>query len=140
MRTIGIEIDKKKVICVAIEKNSIGNYQNITGKRKSFELEDDRNGNQLREFKNELHSYFETINPEKIGIVTRMTKGKFASSVFSFKVEGLVQLATKKKIEFITPQALTSYFKKNELPLPLDHKYQEKAMRLAVFLGQKEEC
>ena len=101
-----------------------------------MELEDDRNGEELKSFMNELHSYFDSINPDKIGIVTRMTKGKFAASPISFKIEGLIQLYNKISIDFVTPQALTAYFKKNELPLPLDHKYQEKAMKMAVFLGK----
>lgn len=137
MKTIGIEISKKKAICVAISKNQDGSYSNITGKRKSFELEDDRNAEELYNFINELHSYFDSINPDKIGIVTRQTKGKFAASPISFKIEGLVQLYKKTTIDFVSPQALTAYFKKNELPLELDHKYQEKAMKLAVFLVEE---
>ncbi|MDB4087989.1 DUF3010 family protein [Flavobacteriales bacterium] len=135
MKTIGIEISNKKVIFIALEQRN-GSFVNITGKRKSMELEDDRNGEELKSFMNELHSYFDSINPDKIGIVTRMTKGKFAASPISFKIEGLIQLYNKISIDFVTPQALTAYFKKNELPLPLDHKYQEKAMKMAVFLGK----
>jgi hypothetical protein len=135
MKTIGIEIDKKKVIFIALELIN-GSYTNITGKRKSIELVDDRDGKELKSFMKGLHSYFDSINPDKIGIVTRMTKGKFSASPFSFKVEGLIQLYDKVEIDFITPQGLTAYFKKNEIPLSMDHKYQEKAMKLAVFLGK----
>ncbi len=136
MKTIGIDIDKKKAICVALEIDESGNYTNITGSNKYFEVKDDRDRNELREFMINLHSYFDSINPDKIGIVTRQTKGRFAASPFSFKLEGLIQLYKNEEIEFITPQALTAYFKKNELPLTLDHKYQEKAMKLSVFLGK----
>lgn len=135
MKTIGIEISKKKVIFIALEQTN-GVFVNITGKRKSIELEDDRDGKELKAFMNELHSYFDSINPDKIGIVTRMTKGKFSASPFSFKIEGLIQLYDKVAIEFVTPQALTSYFKKNEVPLSPSHNYQEKALRLAVFFGK----
>ena len=135
MKTIGIEISNKKVIFVVLERVN-DTYVNLTGKQKSMELEDDRDGKQLTTFMNDLHSHFDSINPDKIGIVTRMTKGKFAASPISFKIEGLIQLYNKVDIEFVTPQALTAYFKKNELPLPLDHKYQEKAMKMSVFLGK----
>ena len=135
MKTIGIEISKKKVIFIALEQTN-GVFVNITGKRKSIELEDDRDGKELKVFMKELHSYFDSINPDKIGIVTRMTKGKFSASPFSFKIEGLIQLYDKVAIEFVTPQGLTGYFKKNELPLSPDHNYQEKAIKLAVFLGK----
>jgi hypothetical protein len=71
-----------------------------------------------------------------MAIVTRQTKGRFSASPFSFKLEGLIQLYSK-EIEFITPQALTSYYKKNELKLQPDFSYQEKAMKLADFLVNK---
>ncbi len=136
MKTIGIDIDKKKAICVALEQDKDGNFNNITGSKKYFEVKDDRDANQLREFMNQLHSYFDSINPDKIAIITRQTKGRFSASPFSFKLEGLIQLYSK-EIEFITPQALTSFFKKNELKLKPDFSYQEKAIKLADFLINK---
>lgn len=137
MKTIGIEISNKKVIFVALEQTN-DTFENITGKQKSMELKDDRESKELHSFMNELHSYFDSMNPDKIGIVTRMSKGKFAASPISFKIEGLIQLYKKVAIEFVTPQALTAYFKKNKMPLPLDHKYQEKAMKMSLFLGKKQ--
>jgi len=135
MKTIGIEISKTKVIFIALEQSN-GELVNITGKRKSITLADDRDGNELKAFMEELHSYFDSIQPDKIGIVTRMTKGKFAASPISFKIEGLIQLYPKVEIEFVTPQGLTGYFKKNELTLAPDHNYQEKALKLAVYLAR----
>ena len=136
MKTIGIDIDKKKAICVALEKDNDGNFHNITGSKKYFEVTDDRDANELRDFMSQLHTYFDSINPDKMAIVTRQTKGRFSASPFSFKLEGLIQLYSK-EIEFITPQALTSYYKKNELKLQPDFSYQEKAMKLADFLVNK---
>jgi hypothetical protein len=136
MKTIGIDIDKKKAICVALEKDNDGNFHNITGSKKYFEVTDDRDANELRDFMSQLHSYFDSINPDKMAIVTRQTKGRFSASPFSFKLEGLIQLYSK-EIEFITPQALNSYYKKNELKLQPDFSYQEKAMKLADFLVNK---
>ena len=116
MKTIGIDIDKKKAICVALEIDNDGNFHNITGSKKYFEVTDDRDANELRDFMSQLHSYFDSINLDKMAIVTRQTKGRFSASPFSFKLEGLIQLYSK-EIEFITPQALNSYYKKNELKL-----------------------
>jgi len=133
MKTIGIEISNKKVIFVVLQKLN-GSTENITGKQKSMELKDDRDSKELTLFINELHSYFDSINPDKIGIVTRMMKGKFSASPISFKIEGLIQLYSKIDIEFVTPQALTAYFKKNELSVQPDHKYQEKAIKIAAYM------
>ena len=46
MKTIGIDIDKKKAICVALEKDNDGNFHNITGSKKYFEVTDDRDANE----------------------------------------------------------------------------------------------
>ena len=134
MKTIGIDIDKKKVVVVAIETNS--NCVYLSPETKYFELKDDRDGTELTAFMNQLHSYFDSISADKIGIVTRQTKGRFAASPYSFKLEGLIQLYAKTPIEFVTPQALTSHFKKNELPLSPSFSYQEKAMKLACYLAK----
>lgn len=133
MKTIGIDIDKKKVIVVAIESSP--GFVQLQPEIKYFELSDDRDDKELASFMEELHSYFDSISADKIGIVTRQTKGRFAASPYSFKVEGLIQLYDKTVIEFITPQALTSHFKKNKMPLSPAFSYQEKAMKLACYLA-----
>lgn len=135
MKTIGIDIDKKKVICVALEISPNGTHTLLKPEIKYHELQDDRNGEELRQFLKEIHSYLDSIGADKIGIITRQTKGRFAASPFSFKLEGLIQLYPNTQIEFVTPQALTAHFKKNELPLSPSFSYQEKAMKLACFLG-----
>ncbi len=134
MKTIGIEIDKKKIIVVAIDSGK--GFTQLKPETKYFELKDDRDGQELVNFMTTLHNYFDEIEAEKIGIVTRQTKGRFAASPYSFKLEGLIQLYSKTSIEFVTPQALTSYFKKNQLPLSPAFSYQEKAMKLACYLGK----
>jgi len=133
MKAIGIEIDKKKIIVVAIDSSP--NPTQLKPETKYFELKDDRDDQELADFMIHLHAYFDEISADKIGIVTRQTKGRFAASPYSFKLEGIIQLYPKKLMEFVTPQALTSYFKKNELPLSPSFSYQEKAMKLAYFLG-----
>lgn len=137
MKTIGIEISNKKVIFVVLQESN-GSIENITGKQKSMELKDDRDSMELATFMKDLHSYFDSVNPDKIGIVTRMMKGKFSASPISFKIEGLIQLYSKINVEFVTPQALTAHFKKNELPIQPDFSYQEKALKLGVYLFNKK--
>jgi len=50
MKAIGIDIDKKRVICFAVEKDEKGKVTNITGKLKFFEVKDDQDNSQLRQF------------------------------------------------------------------------------------------
>lgn len=134
MKVIGIDIDKKRAIYMALEKDASGNILNITGKSKFLEVKDDHDNDEITSFMNNIHSFFNKINPSRIAIITRQTKGRFSASPYSFKLEALIQCYTKIPIEFVSPQALSAFYKKNEFNLPFDNKYQENALRLANFL------
>ena len=134
MKVIGIDIDKKRAIFVALEKDEKGNVVNITGKSKFIEIKDDQDNSEIANFAQSIHAYFELINPSKIAIITRQTKGRFSASPYSFKLEGLIQCYATLDIEFVSPQALNAFYKKNELSLSFDNKYQENALRLANYL------
>lgn len=42
MKAIGIEIDKKKAVCFALEHNSEGTYINLTGNFRYLEIKEDQ--------------------------------------------------------------------------------------------------
>lgn len=134
MKVIGIEIDKKRAICFALEKDSHGTYINLTGKFKYLEIQDDHDNGEIKDFQSTIHTFFNNINPSAIAIITRQTKGKFSSSPFSFKLEGLIQCYDSVDIEFISPQTLSAFYKKNSLTVPFDNNYQENAVRLSNYL------
>ena len=134
MKVIGIEIDKTKAIFYALEKDANGNIINLTGDFKYLTLTDDTDNSIVREFQSTVHSFFDDINPNKIAILKRQTKGRFKSAPLSFKVEGLIQCYDKIEIEFVQPLALKAFFKKNDFSLTLEHTYQEKAAKLAYYL------
>lgn len=134
MKVIGIEIDKTKAIFYALEKDANGNIINLTGDFKYLTLTDDTDNSIVREFQSTIHSFFDDINPNKIAILKRQTKGRFKSAPLSFKVEGLIQCYDKIEIEFVQPLALKAFFKKNDFSLTLEHTYQEKAAKLAYYL------
>lgn len=134
MKVIGIDIDKKRAIFVALEKDNQGNIVNITGKSKFIELKDDQDNLEVKTFLKNIHSYFDAIKPERIAIITRQTKGRFSASPYSFKLEGLIQCYPTINIEFASPQALNAHYKKHEFSLVFDNKYQENAIRLANYL------
>ena len=134
MKVIGIEIDKKRAICFALEKDSHGTYINLTGKFKYLEIQDDHDNGEIKDFQSTIHTFFNNINPSAIAIITRQTKGKFSSSPFSFKLEGLIQCYDSFDIEFISPQTLSAFYKKNSLTVPFDNNYQENAVRLSNYL------
>jgi hypothetical protein len=134
MKAIGIEIDKKRAICFALERDQKGNLSNITGKQKFIEIKDDQDNAEIRSFVKTIQQYFDGIKPDAIAIITRQTKGRFSASPYSFKLEGLIQCYENVNIEFVSPQTLTAFFKKNELAMTYENKYQENAMRLASYL------
>lgn len=134
MKVIGIEIDKKRAIYFALEKDSEGTYTNLTGKSKYLEIQDDHDNGEIKNFQSTIHAFFNAINPEAIAIITRQTKGKFSASPFSFKLEGLIQCYDAIDIEFISPQTLSAFYKKNTLTVAFDNKYQEGALKLSNYL------
>ncbi len=134
MKVIGIEIDKKRAICVVLSKDDEGSYTNDTGKIKFIEIKDDQNNQEIQIFLKEIHNLFDTVQPSQIAIISRQTKGKFAAASVSFKLEALIQCYSEVEIGFVSKQTLTAYYKKNELPVSFDNVYQENATRLAAYL------
>ena len=134
MKVIGIEISKKRAICFALEKDKQGTYINLTGKFKYLEIIDDQYNKEIIDFQSTIHTFFNNINSDAIAIITRQTKGRFFSSPFSFKLEGLIQCYDQIDIEFISPKTLTTFYKKNPMTIPYDNNYQENAARLSNYL------
>jgi hypothetical protein len=134
MKVIGIEIDKKRAICFALEKDNQGTYINLTGKFKYLEIQDDQDNGEIKDFQSTIHTFFNNINPDAIAIMVRQTKGRFASSPFSFKLEGLIQCYHKVNVEFISPKTLSAFYKKNPMIIPFDNNYQENAVSLSNYL------
>lgn len=133
MKTIGIEIDNDRAIFFIIEKN--GNEKtNITNDFKHLKLNDERDNNEVRNFQSLIFTHFDNINPNRIAILTRQTKGKFASSAISFKIEALIKCYNKVNVEFVSPQAINSFYKTNVLDIEILHNYQEKAAKLSNLL------
>jgi hypothetical protein len=138
MRAIGIEIKGGEVIFCVLEKdNEI--LMDITGKLTKVGLVDDENSNEIHKFIELINTHFDSLKPDKIGIIrrSRSIKGKFITSPISFKLEGLIQTYKNKDIEFIAPQTLSAYFKKNSKGIAPKNKYQDSACDLALFLLRK---
>ncbi|OFY89249.1 MAG: hypothetical protein A2266_06510 [Bacteroidetes bacterium RIFOXYA12_FULL_40_10] len=49
-----------------------------------------------------------------------------------------LRLYDKVNIEFISPQTLTAYYKKNTFPIAVQHSYQESAAKLANYLINRQ--
>jgi hypothetical protein len=138
MKVIGIEIDKKRAVCFALERDSHGNYINLTGKFRYFEIREDKDNREIKNFQSTIYTFFNSIHPDVIAIISRQTKGRFSSSTYSFKLEGIIQCYDRVDVEFVSPRTLSSFYKKNSLSIPFDNNYQESAVKLANYLLNRE--
>ena len=137
MKTLGIEIKGNCAIFCAIEvENGI---QDLTGKMKKLELTNDEDSQEIKEFIDVVHAYFDKMQFDRIGIIKRSKslKAKFPPSPISFKVEGLIQTYEGLQMEFIAPQTLRAFYKKNDLTFSPKHVYQKSATELAYYLIEK---
>lgn len=135
MKTIGIQIKSTEAILVVLEKNTIGNIVQ-TNESARFNLDDPTKPNQVKQFRDQINSAFDSIRPSRIGIVARNAKGKGqrAPSPISFKLEGIIQIYDKLEIELVWPQTTIAYFKKNPKTATAKNKYQEDAFDVAFYL------
>jgi hypothetical protein len=132
MKVIGITINKNEIISAVLE-NKNGSITDLTERRKIL-LENDDDSQNLCEFKEIIHSYFDTINPDKIAIVKRATNGKFISAPISYKIEGLIQIYKTKKVVLISPKTIKAFISKNKLPFVPKFNRQLEAYELAMFI------
>jgi hypothetical protein len=135
MKIIAIDIESTKVIPFVIEILADGSMKEVSTGVKSIGIKDDYNNQELRDFKEEVTTFFDGLGPNKIGIIKRQTKGKFSASSVSFKLEAIMQCYDKCDVEFVSKVSLNAFYKKNDFQLTVQHKYQTDAARLTQYLA-----
>jgi hypothetical protein len=115
MKVIGIQIKSTEAILVVLEKDVDGNIIQ-TNESVKFGIDDPTKPNQVKQFRDQINSAFDSISPTRIGVVARNANGKGdrTPSPISFKLEGVIQLYDKIDVETIWKQTTNAYFKKNE--------------------------
>lgn len=127
MKICGIELKSNNVILAVIEDK---NFLDL--KIKKLSLENDESQEDIRVFCNEFLLFLEQNQIEKVVIKRRAKKGNFAGGAVTFKLEGLIQLNPLCEVELISPQAISSFEKKNQIEFPKSlKKYQEQAFLAA---------
>lgn len=132
MKVCGVELKSNNAILTLIED---GEY--IESKPKKLTLNDDENQEDIRTFCNEFLLFLEQNEVEKVVIKKRAKKGNFAGGPVTFKMEGLIQLNPICEVQLISPQAISSYEKKNEVFFPEGlKKYQEQSfLTVSTYLN-----
>jgi hypothetical protein len=128
MKLCGIELKSNNVILVVLDDNK---YCDL--KIKKLILEDDEKQGDIRQFCNDFLLFLEQNQIDKVVIKKRAKKGNFAGGAVTFKLEGLIQLNPMCEVELISPQAISSFEKKNMIEFPTTlKKYQEQAYLTAL--------
>lgn len=137
MKTLGIDISGNTAILCALEESD--DLTDITGKMTKVELKNDEDSKEVQAFKDVLHSLFNEMQFDLIGILKRpkSLRAKFPVSPISFKLEGLIQTYREVEITFVAPQTLSAYYRKNKLGISPKYAYQRSATELAYFLLKK---
>ncbi len=141
MKAIGIQIDADEAILVVLSKDANGTITQ-TDECVKFNIADHTISSQVQQFRDQVNSTFDLITPTIIGIKMRNAKAKERGNVrppspISFKLEGIIQLYSKCNIDFVWPQTITAFKKKNgNFPLS-KNKYQQDAFDIAYYLLTK---
>lgn len=134
MKVIAITIESTRAIFYTLEKTSDGTITSLAEDVKSITIGDDYSSSEIKAFKEKAYAFFDRVKPNKIAILKRMTKGKFAAGSVSFKLEGILQCYEACDVEFVAPSSLKAFFKKNEFNQIPANKYQTNAAQLAQYL------
>ncbi|MBK7230858.1 MAG: DUF3010 family protein [Saprospiraceae bacterium] len=138
-KLIALDIDKAKLIVCVLQKDESNKISCNDSDFKYIILKDDKDSREIRNFQTTIYDFFDLIHADRIVILARQMKGRFKAASVSFKIESLLQCYPKVDLEFLAPQTLKAYFKKNELQLPVEHAYQEDAFKLGYYLLQQNE-
>lgn len=138
MKTIGIQIKSTEAILVVLEKNEEGVISQTQDSAR-FDIQEPLVATQIRQFKDQINTAFDSVKPVKIGIVARNAnaKGDLMPSPMSFKLEGIIQLYEKIEVQIIWKPTITAFFRKKNFDIKAKHKYQNDAFDLALYLLEK---
>ncbi|MFT5823804.1 MAG: hypothetical protein ACI8ZM_005067 [Crocinitomix sp.] len=136
MKVLGISLEGSTAIFSAIEKQG-DTIVDLSADYKKMELKDHLDSSEVKILCGNLHILFEQGQFDRIGIIKRGTKGRFAASVVSFKIEGLIQMYPACEIEFIASATLKAFYKKNTNSITPKYSYQKVANGLAFYLANQ---
>lgn len=130
----GVELTGSKAIFCLLECDG-ESWEVLTVPTRKLALDDSRDADHVRSTKQILETFFREHAPDLIGIKQRNERGQFAGGAVTFKLEGLIQVATNTSIEFVAPNAISHTLKDKEVDYPSDlYAYQEEAFRTALTL------
>lgn len=133
MRICGVDIKGKEAVLAIVCSDDESNLTHVDSTSRKLKLPDDRDNEQLKVMHRTIKAFAIEHEIERFVIKTRKGTGPMASGGITFKIEGLFQLSDT-PVEFVSPQALGQFSKKNAgTPPPSVQKYQKDAYIAAAF-------
>jgi hypothetical protein len=136
MKVLGIEIKGSDCILMLLEGNR-NNFSQCEFPKK-VSLANSYDSSDVRQFHAELTSLLKAHCIGRVAIKKRTEKGKFAGGAISFKMEGVIQLATDNDVLFISSSQIKALIKKGDINTPDINKYQEQAFYAAFNFLESE--
>lgn len=118
MRVCGVELSGSEARLAVVELDQEGGPKYIDIKTKKVKLSNDKSSEAIKSFKSAIQSFVHENSIQAICIKDRAHKGKFAGGAVSFKLESLIQSIDGCEVNFVSPQALASFDKKNYAGAP----------------------
>lgn len=133
MKVIGIEIDGKDAIFVALEREA-GGVSLVDTKIHKMSLGDQTSSIEVRRFRDVVFGFFNEINPHEIAIIKRGDTGKFAAGPVTFKIEGILQTYANLDVQIIPLPTIRAHERKNPCVVKAKYNYQQNSSLLANYL------
>lgn len=132
IKVCGIELKASETRLVVIEGDP-DNYEIVPLDHDKIKLDDSKSQESVQRYREQIIDFISYHDFHAIGIKERMSKGRFAGGALSFKMEGLIQTSDY-KIDIVHSASIKS--KTKDLIIDFDQvkKYQQEALRLAVYL------
>jgi hypothetical protein len=132
MRVCGVELSGRDAIIVILDGNR-GSWNVVRSNQRKISLLDDDDSQQIKYFRNAFNSMAETHGIQRVAIMKRLKKGRFAGGAVSFKMEALIQLIETCQVVLLPPQTVTRVAKDHADRFPAGlQEYQKEAFNTAL--------
>lgn len=137
IRICGVGIKSSEASLAMVDFQD-GEMELILQGSKKLKLKDDSIAANVQSFHASIVSFAHENKIDTFVIKSRNSRGAMGSGGITFKIEGLFQMQSEAKVEFMSPGALTSVSKSNFGALPVNLlKYQTDAYLAAAAYLKK---
>jgi len=107
MRCCGVEISGSDVVLVIVDRDA-GGYAYAPTNPRMINLGDDEDQDVVRSFYETVATFLRDNHVDLVAIKKRASKGKFAGSSVSFKIEALLQIMNDHKVKIYSASTIAA--------------------------------